>query len=91
VNADAAGVLAALEEEEVKGRDQWDKVTIPKLEAYSGYDQPRPLWLLIKVCHSSTALCHSFVRQSILLCCHHAWIGWRDFIRVKECQSSQDV
>jgi hypothetical protein len=40
---------AAPEEEETsKLRTSWDKITIPKLEKYSGYDHPRPLWLLIK-------------------------------------------
>lgn len=29
-------------------RQGWDKVTIPKLEKYSGHDHPRPLWLYIK-------------------------------------------
>lgn len=29
-------------------KSAWDKITIPKLEKYSGYDHPNPLWLLIK-------------------------------------------
>jgi len=36
------------DDEETKLRTSWDKITIPKLEKYSGYDHPRPLWLLIK-------------------------------------------
>ena len=32
----------------MKFKTSWDKVTIPKLEKYSGYDHPRPLWLYIK-------------------------------------------
>ena len=31
-----------------KLKTAWDKITIPKLEKYSGYDHPRPLWLLVK-------------------------------------------
>lgn len=36
------------EEDDLKAQS-FDKVKIPKLEAYSGYEDARPLWLFMKV------------------------------------------
>mmetsp|Transcript_19130 Transcript_19130/g.37767 ORF Transcript_19130/g.37767 Transcript_19130/m.37767 type:complete len:882 (-) Transcript_19130:2885-5530(-) len=36
------------EDEEMKAKQSFDKVKIPKLEAYSGWEDARPLWLLMK-------------------------------------------
>lgn len=46
------------DDEEVKTKESWDKVTIPKLEAYTQYDNPRPLFLFMKVlCRQPLPVC----------------------------------
>ena len=51
IETSSALAVPHLQEEEdtaAKIKTAWDKITIPKLEKYSGYDHPRPLWLLMK-------------------------------------------
>jgi hypothetical protein len=60
--------LEKIEQEEQRAKEHWDTVTVPKLEAYSGYDNPRPLWVFIKGSTFLTEVRDANPPKMMLLC-----------------------